>query len=73
MENYKISKSLNGLTVWKFVKKRWIEDGSSGLLTKIWVKTPMLRSDLNDFSDVYIVVKKILSVTGNNNAIRKKS
>ena len=57
------------------MKKSWFEvnDSSSSLLTKIWVKTLMLRSDLSDFSDVYIVVKKIISVTGNNNAIIKKS
>ena len=56
------------------MEKSWFEvnDSSSSLLKKIWVKTLMLRSDLSDFSDVYIVVKIIISVTGNNNAIIKK-
>ena len=31
-------------------------------------KTPMLRSDLCDFSDAYVVVKGDITVEGNNNA-----
>ena len=33
----------------------------------------MLRSDLGDFSDVYIVVKGIIAVTNLNNAKRSKA
>ena len=40
------------------------------LTKKIRVKTPMLRSDLCDFSDVYIVVKGNITVTNSNNAKR---
>ena len=39
----------------------------------IGFKTPMLRSDLCDYSDAYIVVKKTtdLEVDGNNNTMQK--
>ena len=33
----------------------------------------MLRSDLCDFSDAYIVVKGVITVTSSNNAKRNKS
>ena len=35
---------------------------------EIRIKTPMLRSDLCDFSDAYIVVKGDITLEGNNNA-----
>ena len=41
--------------------------------TEIRIKTPMLRSDLCNFSDVYIVVKGDIIVTSPNNAKRNKA
>ena len=40
---------------------------------EIRIKTSMLRSDLCDFSDVYIVVKGTITVTDPDNAKRNKS
>ena len=40
---------------------------------EIGIKTPMLRSDLCDFSDAYIVVKGEITVTNPNNAKRNKA
>ena len=40
---------------------------------KIRIKTPMLRSDLFDFSDAYNVVKGDITVTNPNNAKRNKA
>ena len=40
---------------------------------EIRIKTPMLRSDLCDFSDAYIVVKGDITVTNPNNAKRNKA
>ena len=45
-----------------FVTKKWIEvydqsEGNYNVNKKIRIKTSMLRSDLPDFSDAYIVVK----------------
>ena len=37
------------------------------------IKTPMLRSDLCDFSDAYIVVKWIIDVTNANKTKRNKA
>ena len=45
----------------RFVTKKWIEvyDQSEKNINKeIRIKTPMLRSDLCDFSDAYIAVKR---------------
>ena len=52
----------------KFVTKKWIEvyDQSQGIYDvdkEIRIKTSMLRSDLCDFSDAYIVVKGNITVT----------
>ena len=46
----------------KFVTKKWIEvhdqsEGNYNLNKEIRIKTSMLRSDLCDFNDAYIVVK----------------
>ena len=64
MKHYKISKLINDTTVWKFVTKRLVEvnDLSSGQYSK----SLMLRSDLCDYSDAYIVVKGRISVASNN-------
>ena len=40
---------------------------------EIRIKTPMLRSDLCDFSDAHIVVKGTITVTNPDNAKRNKS
>ena len=62
----------------RFVTKKQIEvyDQSAknyNVNKKIRIKTPMLRSDLCDFSDAYIVVKGIIAVTNPDNAKRNKS
>ena len=67
MEHYKIPEVLNDYTVSKFVTRKWIEvnDLSSGQYSvneNIRFKTSMLRSDLCDYSDAYIVVKGRISV-----------
>ena len=51
-----------------FVTKKWIEvydqsEGSYNANKEITIKTSMLRSDLCDFSDAYIVVKGNITVT----------
>ena len=70
VEHYKISKLLNNSAVFKFVKK-WVKvnDLSSDQYSankNIRFKTSMLRSDLCDYSDAYIVVNGIISVTRTN-------
>ena len=55
----------------RFVTKKWIEvyDQSQknySVNKEIRIKTSMLRSDLCDFSDAYIVVKGIITVTNPN-------
>ena len=65
----------------RFITKKWIEvhdqSGSAEDRQKpskqIRFKTSMLRSDLCDFSDTYIVVKETITVTDpNNDAYDKK-
>ena len=51
----------------RFITKKWIEvsDQSGGAYNtnkQISFKTPMLRSDLCDYSDAYIVVKGIIII-----------
>ena len=62
----------------RFVTKKWIEvydqsEKNYNVNKEIRIKTPMLRSDLCDFSDAYIVVKGVITVTSPNNAKRNKS
>ena len=62
----------------KFFTKKWIEvyDQSQGnykVNKEIRIKTSMLRSDLCDFSDAYIVVKGTITVVRPNNAKRNKA
>ena len=79
MERHKISKLLNNSTVSKFVITKWVEanDLSIGQYfagKKIRFKTSMLRSNLCDYSDAYIVVKGRINVRDANNAnIRNKN
>ena len=60
----------------RFFTKKWIEvydksEKNYDPNKKIRIKTSMLRSDLCDFNDVYIVVKGIITVVRPNNAKRK--
>ena len=62
----------------RYVTKKWIEvydqsEKNYNLNKKIRIKTPMLRSDLCDFSDAYIVVKGGITVTNPNNAKRNNA
>ena len=62
----------------RFVTKTWIEDydqwgGNYNVNKEIRFKTSMLRSDLCDFSDAFIVVKGTITVTNPDNAKRNKS
>ena len=62
----------------RYVTKKWIEvydqsEKNYNVNKEIKIKTPMLRSDLCDFSDAYIVVKGNITVTNSNNAKRKKA
>ena len=56
----------------RFITKKWIEihdqsGGTHNTSKQIRFKTSMLRSDLCDFSDAYIVVKGKIIVTNPNN------
>ena len=79
MEHYKVSKLLNDSTVSKFLTKKWVEvsDLSSSqhsVNKNIRFQTSMLRSNLCDQSDAYIVaVKGIMSVTGTKSNNRRNN
>ena len=52
----------------KFVTKKWIEvcdqpEGNYNVSKEIRIKTSMLRSNLCNFSDAYILVKGDITVT----------
>ena len=71
MEYYKTFKLLNDSTVSKFVTKTWVKvnDFSSSQYSvnkNIRFKTSILRSNLCDYCDAYIVVKRIISTTSTN-------
>ena len=56
--------------------KKWVEvnnlsTGQYSVNKNIRFKTSILKSDLCDYNDAYIVVKGRISVTGNNPADRK--
>ena len=62
----------------KFVTKKWIEvydqsEGNYDVSKEIRIKTSMLRSDLCDYSNVYIIVKGTITVFKTNNAKRNKA
>ena len=62
----------------RFVTKKCIEvydqsEKNYNANKEIRIKAPMLRSDLCDFSDAYIVVKGTTTVTNPNNAKRNKA
>ena len=84
MEYQKITNLLDTTSdnVPRFITKKWVKihDQSSSAEDKyqtskqIIFKTSMLRSDLCDFSDVYIAVKGTITVTNPNDAnYNKKS
>ena len=57
----------------RFVTKKWIEvydqlGGNYNVNKEIRIKTSMLRSDLCDFNDVYIVVIGDIALEGDNDA-----
>ena len=57
----------------KFVTQKWIEiydqsEGNYKVDKEVRIKTSMLRSNLCDFNDGYIVVKGTITVNAPNNA-----
>ena len=73
MESRKISTLLNGPTVSKFGKRKQVEvkdllGGQFSVNKNIRFKTPMVRLDLPDYSDAYIIVKGKITVGGTSNA-----
>ena len=63
MEYYKRSKLLDDSSVSNFVKRKWIQvnylsSGKHSVNKNRRFKTPVLRSDLCDYRDIYIVVKE---------------
>ena len=78
MEHHKISKLLNDSIVSKFATRKWIEvnnlsGGQYSVNKNIKLKVPTLRSNLCDYNDTYIVVKRKidLEVVGDNNMTQK--
>ena len=60
----------------RFVTKKWIEvydqsEKNYNPNKEIRIKTSMLRSDLCDFSDSYIVVEENITLEGDNDANKK--
>ena len=60
----------------RFVTKKWIEvydqsEKNYSVNKEIRIKTPMLRLDLCDFSDAYIVVKGDITLERDNNANKR--
>ena len=62
----------------RYVTKKWIEvyeksEKNYNTNKKTRITRPMLRSDLCEFSDTYIVVKGNITVTNPNNAKRNEA
>ena len=60
----------------KFVTKKWIEvydqsEGNCDVNKEIRIKSSMLRSDLCNFSDAYIVLKGTITVAEPDNAKKR--
>ena len=60
----------------RFVTKKWIEvydqsEGNYNVNKEIRIKTSMLRSDLCDFNDAYIVVEGDITLEGDNDANKR--
>ena len=61
-----------------FVTKKWIEvydqsEKNYDVNKEIRIKTPMLRSDLSDFSDAYIAVKGTITITATDPDNKKRN
>ena len=61
----------------KFVTKKWVEvyeqsEGNFNVNKEIRIKTSMLRSNLCDYSDAYVIVKETITVVRPNNANKLK-
>ena len=61
----------------RFVTKKWIEvydqsEKNYSVNKEIRIKTSMLRSDLCNFSDAYIVVEGDITLEGDNDANKQK-
>ena len=68
--------TFNDKDLLRFVTKKWIEvydqsEKNDNVSKEIRIKTPMLRSDLCDFRDAYIVVKGDITLQNNNNANKR--
>ena len=70
MEYQKITNLLGNISdkVPRFIAKKWIEisdqsEGAYNINKQIRFKKSMLRSDLCDYSDAYIVVERIVTVS----------
>ena len=81
MESQKITNFLDitsdNKDLLKFVTKKWIEvydqsQGNYNVNKEIRIKTSMLRSDLCDYSNAYIVLKGTITVTEPNEAKKIK-
>ena len=62
----------------RFATKKWIEvydqsEKNYNVNREIRIETPILRSDLFDFSDAYIVVEGVIAVTNPDDAKRNKA
>ena len=71
IEHYKIPKLISNSTVSEFVTKRWIEvnnlsRGQYAVNKIISFEVLMLRSDLCDYRDGYIIVKGRITLEGDN-------
>ena len=59
----------------RFVTEKWIEvydqsEGNYNANKEIRIKASMLRPDLCDFNDAYIVVKGMITATNPNNGVK---
>ena len=68
-----LNKTSNDKDLPRFVTKKWVKvydqsGGNYNVNKKIRIKTSMLRSDLCDFNDAYIVVKGNITLEGDKDA-----
>ena len=76
MEHWKISKFLKDSTTSKFVTRKWIEvndlsGGQYSINKNIRFKTPTSRSDLCGYRDIYIAVKRPITIEGTDKANKR--
>ena len=77
MRHHKIFESSNYSTVSKFLTKKWIEvndllRNQYSVNKNIRFETIMLRSNLCDYSDAYIIVKGVTIAEDTNDPNRRK-